>query len=240
MKLQKNEIHPSWYSPIQTSIAQMETDYLQNLEKMPNWLPGRKNLFAAFQTPVESTRYVLLGESPYPRRESANGYAFWDAAVGDLWSETGLAKPVNRATSLRNFIKMLLLGDGLLQHDNLSQQAIAALNKQHLIQSNDELFNGLISQGFLLLNASLVLSDKPVRHDAKAWRPFLNALLTELSQLKPDIQLIIFGNIAKDVATLESSSCFRQFCCEHPYNISFITNPNVLDFFKPFKLLQKD
>ena len=44
----------------------------------------------------------------------ANGYAFWDAAVNELWSDNGLSKAVNRATSLRNFIKMLLVTEGAL------------------------------------------------------------------------------------------------------------------------------
>ena len=43
-------------------------------------------------------RYVLFGESPYPRAQSANGYAFWDAAANSLWAEEGgLHQLLNRA-----------------------------------------------------------------------------------------------------------------------------------------------
>jgi uracil-DNA glycosylase len=75
-------------------------------------------LFAAFAQPLDRVRYVLVGEGPYPRAESATGVCFMDGAVGDLWSEAGLSKPVNRATSLRNFMKMLLVADGQLQLEN--------------------------------------------------------------------------------------------------------------------------
>ena len=101
-------IHPQWHQILNKALQQVEPDYLRQLQSSLNWLPGIENLFAAFSQPLSSTRYILLGESPYPRKQSANGYAFWDGAVGSLWSPTGLSKEVNRATSLRNLIKMLL------------------------------------------------------------------------------------------------------------------------------------
>ena len=57
--------------------------------------------------------YVLFGES-LPRRASANGYAFWDAAVKIMVS-FGNSKTVNRATSLLNILKMLLIAEGCLK-----------------------------------------------------------------------------------------------------------------------------
>ena len=82
------------------------------------WLVARciDRLLAAFQRDRAGVRYLLIGESPYPRRASANGIAFYDAAVDSLWSEQGLSKAVNRATSLRNIVKTALLAEGLLQY----------------------------------------------------------------------------------------------------------------------------
>ena len=97
--------------------------------------------------PLSSVRTILFGESPYPREGSANGYAFWDAAVENLWSDSGLSKAVNRATSLRNFIKMLLLARGDLNHD-FSQPAIAQLDKSTFHRTADEFFTGLLNKGF--------------------------------------------------------------------------------------------
>ena len=172
--------HPSWHADIQQALAQMDTNYAQQLRN-EDFLPAHKDIFNAFSLPKSAVKTVLLGESPYPRYESANGYAFWDAAVQNLWSEKGLDKRVNRATSLRNFIKMLLVARGDLQQDT-SQEAISLIDKKNFIKSNTELFNGLIEQGFLLLNASLIFRPGKVRQDAKAWRPFMTTILRSLSQ----------------------------------------------------------
>ena len=104
-----------------------------------------KKIFNAFTQPLDNTRYILYGESPYPREASANGFAFWDAAVGEVWFAQGLSKSVNRATSLRNFFKMLL-----------TAEPVPA--PQQRIQTLAQLFNNFHQQGFLLLNFNLSLS----------------------------------------------------------------------------------
>src|SRR5690349_3968920 len=108
-------VHPSWQSCLHSALQSMDKAYLDALASTPDWLPGPDKIFNAFSLPVSKVNYLLFGESPYPRAASANGYAFWDAAVSDLWSPQGLSKKVNRATSLRNFLKMLLVAEGLLQ-----------------------------------------------------------------------------------------------------------------------------
>ncbi|MCR9192626.1 MAG: uracil-DNA glycosylase [Gammaproteobacteria bacterium] len=227
--------HPEWHPLLMQALAAMDTDYLQALAQSEVWLPGRQAVFAAFTQSLTATQYILLGESPYPRQQSANGYAFWDAAVGDIWSETGLSKAVNRATSLRHWIKMMLHARGDLQGD-FSQEAIARLDKSAYIQTLSELFQGLLNQGFLLLNASLVYEPKRVPYHAKHWRPFMSTLLRALSQERPDLQLILLGKIAQQLTERDSFRCFEA---EHPYQLTFINNPHVVDFFQPFNLLDK-
>lgn len=235
MKTYLDQVHLSWQPLLEQALAEMEPLYLQNLEQS-HWLPGKDAIFKAFSLPRAKTRYVLLGESPYPRAVSANGYAFWDGAVTDLWSDKGLAKAVNRATSLRNLLKMLLLIDGKLNADNLTQSAIAELPKSDLIQTLPALFERLLQQGFLLLNASLVLSDRPVKQDAKAWLPFMLHVLRQLSAEQP-ITLILWGGIAHVIDKEPSLAHVPREVAEHPYNLSFIHNPKVQDFFRPMRLL---
>jgi uracil-DNA glycosylase len=228
-------IHPQWQPLVGRALEHVERDYLLQLEKTNNWLPGIHSVFAAFSLPLQDTRYILLGESPYPRLESANGYAFWDKAVHVLWSQTGLSKEVNCATSLRNWIKMLLVARGDLQAENCSQAAIAALDKSAYWQTAEQFFSFLVKKkGFLLLNASLVYSKEKVLFHARQWQPFMHHLLLQLTECKPSIQLILLGRIAKQVP---QSSLFSGLQAEHPYNLSFITNPAVLDFFRPLDLL---
>ena len=230
-------VDPSWRTCLKQALAKMHPDYLTQLYHNADWLPGHEKIFNAFTLPVNKINYVLLGESPYPRAKSANGYAFWDAAVTDLWSATGLSKAVNRATSLRNIIKMLLVANGTLHPKATSQADIAEATKDHLVQTNHDFFNNLLSHGFLLLNTSLVLQATEVRKEAKAWQPFLEHVLTFLCQQQPHVELLLLGNIASTVDKLLTHLPIKKRYAEHPYNISFILNPAVLEFFRPLNLL---
>ncbi|EKD74267.1 MAG: Uracil DNA glycosylase [uncultured bacterium] len=230
--------HSSWHLCIKQALAAMDPHYLNELYCSHNWLPGQQNIFNAFSLPVNKTNYVFFGESPYPRATSANGYAFWDAAVKELWSETGLSKSVNRATSLRNILKTLLIAEGMLTPNHTTQLDISNLNKHPLIKTNQELFQHFLEHGFLLLNATLVLRTTQVRKDALAWQPFIQHILHFLFQQRPKIQLILLGNIAKTIDKLIIDD-IKRFYAEHPYNISFMHNSKIIDFFRPLHLLQK-
>ncbi|MFI4963382.1 MAG: uracil-DNA glycosylase family protein [Legionellales bacterium] len=225
--------HSEWKAIVQKALETVDSTYLQEVLRDRTCLPEPQNMCAAFSVPLSQTRYILLGESPYPRASSANGYAFWDQSVGSLWSASGLSKEVNKATSLRNLIKALLVSRGDLE-SNLSQQSIAHVDKSRLVQTAADLFGNLMQRGILLLNASLVYSDGKVPYHARHWKPFMGSLIKQLSQVKPDVQLILFGAIAKGVPQEQLAI---GLLAEHPYNISFISNQQVLDFFKPLDLL---
>lgn len=237
MYFNTQNIDKSWQEIINTALSRVDPDYLADLKHQPNWLPGPEKIFNAFSLPKPKVRVILLGESPYPRQASANGYAFWDATVDSLWSETGLSKPVNRATSLRNFIKMLLVTGDFLTLKDTSQIAIQTLNKQSLIQTNQELFENLLGRGFLLLNASLVFRPGYVKEDAKAWLPFIEFILNALIPQKPT--LLLLGRIAERVNHSDAYAKLRKITAPHPYNLSFIQHPEIINFFKPLTLLEK-
>lgn len=228
--------HSDWKEILINALETMDQDYLHQLMNDKDWLPGKERIFAAFSLPFVKTQYILLGESPYPRKESANGYAFWDNAVGNLWGSNGLNKAVNRATSLRNMIKMLLIARGDL-NTNTSQESIALLDKSFLVQTAEELFEGMMQKGILLLNASLVYSEGKVPYHARQWRLFMQSLFTQLAVIKPDIHLILLGKIAETIAP---DKLPIGLIAEHPYNVSFITNPQVIHFFKPLDLLHHE
>lgn len=232
----KNNCHPEWLPLLNKALGTMDEGYLLNLLNDRQWLPGLERLFAAFSLALSELNYLLLGESPYPREQSANGYAFWDNAVDSLWSEQGLTKTVNRATSLRNIMKMLLIARGSLSNDT-SQDAIAQLDKKPLIKTGAQLFQGMMNKGFLLLNASLVYSEGEVPYHARHWRPFMQSLLEQLAQVKPGVKLILLGKIA---AVIPPNQLPVGLIAEHPYNISFINNAQVIEFFKPLDLLSHD
>jgi uracil-DNA glycosylase len=229
--------HHSWHQILSQALQEVDQRYLEKLGQNTDWLPGINKVFNAFSLPLDKVQYILFGESPYPRACSANGYAFWDERVNEIWSETGLSKPVNKATSLRNIIKMLLVANQSLGVDDMSQPEIKKINKANFISELKGLFDNLLDNGFLLLNASLVFELGKVNYHSRYWLPFIASLLTQLSHHK--ITLILFGKIAQTINNLSGSDAFNKICAEHPYNLSFITNPDVIALFKPMNLLLK-
>jgi uracil-DNA glycosylase len=232
-------VHASWHECLNKSLAKMDANYLVQLSQCHRWLPGHEKIFNAFSLTIDQVNYVLFGESPYPRAQSANGYAFWDADVAELWSSSGLSKKVNRATSLRNILKMLLIAEGSLDKNHTTQPDIANLDKSHFVQTNHEFFTQLLNKGFLLLNATLVLQDGPPQKDARAWQPFIKELLACLLQRRPKVTFILMGRIANEIDKLLPHQPMQKLYVEHPYNLSFVTNPDVIQFFEPLGLLRK-
>ena len=241
--------HPSWRAVLRAgldAVAQADAAYLPALAA-DDFLPNGGRLFAAFSQPLAAVRYVLVGEGPYPRADSATGYCFMDGAVGDLWSETGLSKKVNRATSLRNFMKMLLVADGRLNVARTSGDALAPIAAQvrahgsMLIGSLPELQHNLHRHGFLLLNATLAYrTEVPPVKEARAWLPFVAVVLEALAQRageKPT--LVLWGKIAERLAAMPVAARFPQAVSEHPYNLSFIGNEGMQALFGSLGLLRR-
>jgi uracil-DNA glycosylase len=242
--MQRAQVQPQWHGILGEALATLDTDYLKSLLLDDSWLPGADQLLAAFRRDRSGVRYLLIGESPYPRRESANGIAFYDAAVSQLWSEQGLSKPINRATSLRNIMKTALLAEGLLDKDDdgkIPQSTIAAIDKRGLIKTLDAFFANLQQAGFLMLNATPVLHPdrKPVL-EARYWQPFLEWLLLSIAQqADAKITLLLWGKIAQQVEAMPVSRHYDKLICEHPYNLSFIDNPQMLRLFADLAPLQQ-
>ena len=231
------DVHAEWRDDIVAAYHALDENYRKFVEN-GRYIPSQKRIFNAFKTlPKSKLRYILFGQDPYPREASATGHAFIDGAVRTIFSESGLSKAVNRATSLRNFVKMALVADGRLQPNELSQEAIAALDKRDLIDSIEELRLNFEKNGVLLLNAALLFEEKraSTRH-AKAWQPFVGTLLERIGS---DVELILFGNIAKTIQKIPEAGRFRHRCMEHPYNHTFILNKNAHCLFGPMHLLKK-
>jgi len=245
--------HPSWHAALRAgleAIQEADPAYLPTLAQ-DDYLPTEGRLFAAFTQPMDQVRYVLVGEGPYPRAASATGVCFMDGAVGSLWSEKGLSKQVNRATSLRNFMKMLLVAEGALQAGQTSGDALAGIAAQAQadvegsIQTLADLQDNLTAQGFLLLNASLVFRSHvaPVK-DAKGWKPFFETVLRALAehgqaQGKSLPTLVLWGKIAEQLSGLPLVAQFPRAVAEHPYNLSFIEHSGMQQLFAPMQLLKK-
>lgn len=245
--------HPSWRASLSAAleaVALADPAYLSVLAA-DTYLPTEGRMFAAFAQPLDAVRYVLVGEGPYPRAESATGVCFMDGAVGALWSDKGLSKQVNRATSLRNFMKMLLVADGQLSIEQTNGDALALVSLKAraigspFIQALHDLQQNLMQQGFLLLNASPVFRPHvaPLK-EARAWQPFLQPVLAALADhadaaIRPAPTLVLWGKVAELIKTLPATGRFPKALSEHPYNLSFIGNATMQGLFGAMHLLKK-
>jgi len=237
----------SWRPTLEAAleaVAAADPAYLPALS-IDDYLPTEGRIFAAFAQPLGEVKHVLVGEGPYPRAESATGVCFMDGAVGELWSETGLSKPVNRATSLRNFMKMLLVANGQLNADDTGGSAMvpvaqeARRNGSGTIQTLAQLQDNLIGHGFLLLNAALVFRKHVApATDARAWQPFLQTVLAALASQPQPPTLVLWGKIAEQLKRLPEAARLPQIHAEHPYNLSFIQHKGMQELFGPMELLR--
>jgi uracil-DNA glycosylase len=229
----------SWQSILSEAYSSLDEEYQMFLAQDNHYFPTQENYFNAFKTlPKHKVKFILFGQDPYPRKDSAGGYAFIDNKVEHLFSSSGLSKEVNRATSLRNFIKMLLVANGKLSAQNTSQEAISQLDKTQMIQSIEELRVNFEKNGVLLLNTALIFTDKKSspKH-IKAWRPFMRYLLEALEKEHP--KLILFGTHAVALKKHFSLEHFESIEMPHPYNHTFVTDKNALKLFAKMKLLEK-
>ena len=235
MKLQ---VDSSWQEIIEYAYSGLSSEYRKFLETNKGYFPTYTNFLNAFHTlSLEKTKYILFGQDPYPRVKSASGYAFIDKNVKNLFSEKGFSKEVNKATSLRNFLKMLLLSEGYLESNDLSQNAISKISKDKFIDSIDELRCNFERNGVLLLNTALIFTCKEdTKLHVKEFRVFMHRLLSRLAD--KNIELILFGAMAKDIKKqLPCALEFKTVETLHPYNIGFIHDLRVWSTFAPMNLM---
>jgi len=236
LKFLEPKVHPSWRELLLEALLMLDREYLEFLLSQ-NYLPSNGRLFSAFKTmPKENLKYILFGQDPYPREESAIGYAFIDGKVKEIFNANGLSKEVNRATSLRNFIKMALVAKGLLSATATRKEDIAKINKSELINSIYELKDNFEKNGVLLLNTALTFEDKKrSNYHIKKWKPFIKYLLDNIDS---KVELILFGNPAKKIKK-EFNLEHKAYEMEHPYNVSFINSKEAQELFGKMDLLSK-
>jgi len=229
-------VHESWQEIIDKSLSALSADYRSFLEKDRDYFP--RNFLAPFCTlPREKTEAILFGQDPYPRIQSATGYAFIDGMVKDIFSETGFSKSVNRATSLRNFLKMQLINEGFLSDEDTSQGAIASMDKSGLIDSIQALRVNFENEGILLLNTAPIFTCKSKSaYHVKQFAPFVRALLKECSGF--GMKLILFGRMANSIVNLlPKAHTYTLVQTPHPYNVEFIHHKGARAYFKSKRLL---
>ena len=230
--------HESWHSLLLDALGNMDGDFLHRLNTNRNWLPGVEKCFAAFAVPRNRVRVVWLGESPYPRQESAAGISFYDAAIGPVFRPDGkLTTQINKTTSLRNILKAWFIAIDRLQIDRTKSCHIGCMNKEGLITNLRELFCRGERAGWLWLNAGLSLRTDGTaskRAQIEAWRPLIRCVLQDVS--RRGATTVLLGKFSERFQCLVNDPQIAPHPCMEP----FVRCENMHAFLRNWRYLIED
>jgi uracil DNA glycosylase len=150
----------------------------------PDVVPVRELTFQALKpNPPHKWKVVVFGQNPYPRPESATGIAMFDNTFHD-WKDSQFG----RVVSIRCIIKAAAMWKyGIPKKTPIAD--IRALLKERDAVQPPEWFQAMLTQGVLLLNASLTASSDAVRGDDRHtvfWRPVAERIVEEILKAKRD------------------------------------------------------
>jgi len=136
--------------------------------------PTKEKRFRAFEEcDFDNTKVVILGQDPYPTPDVAQGLCF-------SLPETFMTP------SMRVILKEMLTNAGQEERFEELVKHPSAGNWEHLP-----------GQGVLLLNTALTVQEKAAGSHLDHWKNFTLDLITKLSEEKPDLIWVLWGNYAK-------------------------------------------
>ncbi|MEV6580904.1 ADP-ribosyltransferase domain-containing protein [Streptomyces sp. NPDC051582] len=150
----------------------------------PEVVPVRELTFQALKPhPPHQWKVVVFGQNPYPRPESATGIAMFDNTFND-WQDSQFG----RVVSIRCIIKAAAMWKYGIARKTPIADVRALLRERETVQP-PEWFQAMLTQGVLLLNASLTASGDAAmgadRHTA-FWRPVAERIVEEILKAKQD------------------------------------------------------
>ncbi len=152
--------------------------------------PGGKMFEAFNRTPFHKVKVVIIGQDPYHNPGQAHGLCF------------SVPKGVEIPPSLRNIYKELTTDIGIKYptHGNLESWA---------------------DQGVLLLNATLsVRAHQAGSHQRKGWETFTDAAIKAVAERKENVVFLLWGNYAKNKASLIDENKHLILKAVHPSPLS--------------------
>ncbi|MFD3997579.1 ADP-ribosyltransferase domain-containing protein [Streptomyces sp. NPDC058548] len=153
-------------------------------KRSPEVVPVRELTFQALKPhPPHKWKVVAFGQNPYPRAESATGIAMFDNTFND-WKDSQFG----RVVSIRCIIKAAAMWKyGIVKKTPIAD--VRALLKKEDTVAPPEWFQAMLTQGVLLLNASLTASADgamPTDRHTSFWRPVAEQIVEEILRAKQD------------------------------------------------------
>jgi len=150
-----------------------------------NIVPVRELTFQALKpNPPERWKVVIFGQNPYPRVESATGIAMFDNSFND-WKDSLFG----RVTSIRCIIKAAAMAKHGVPKATSIADIRALLAKNKTVQP-PAWFQAMLTQGVLLLNASLTASTgsradaNDIARHTTFWKPVVEKIVEEILRAK--------------------------------------------------------
>ena len=158
-------------------------------------VPLRELTFQALKpNPPEKWKVVIFGQTPYPRVESATGISMFDNAF-HKWSDPRFLQ----CASMRNILKAALIWGHDISTDTSPKQ-LPPLLAEHNVVPPAEWFQAVLSQGVLLVDASLTRSTDdsiPVAQHVDFWEPvaegIVSAILAAKETAAPEHRGVVFA-----------------------------------------------
>ncbi|MFF3886367.1 ADP-ribosyltransferase domain-containing protein [Streptomyces sp. NPDC001914] len=175
----------SWLPLLKPVIeAQPDAPRFIGKGRSPEVVPVRELTFQALKpNPPHKWKVVVFGQNPYPRPESATGIAMFDNTFSD-WKDSQFG----RVVSIRCLIKAAAMWKyGIVKKTPIAD--VRALLKERDTVQPPEWFQAMLTQGVLLLNASLTASgDGAMGADQHTafWRPVAERIIEEILKAKQD------------------------------------------------------
>ena len=162
-------------------------EFIDNEYNTKTIYPPRENIFFALKnTPYEYVKVVILGQDPCHGEGEAHGMCF------------SVNPGVKVPPSLQNIFKEL--------HRDLGCK----------IPNNGYLLKWA-RQGVLMLNSVLtVQKDKPASHQGKGWEIFTDRIIEEINNKKTPVVFLLWGNFAKQKASLITNEKHLVLTSSHP------------------------
>ncbi|MFJ5073640.1 ADP-ribosyltransferase domain-containing protein [Streptomyces sp. NPDC088553] len=153
-------------------------------KRSPEVVPVRELTFQALKPhPPHKWKVVAFGQNPYPRAESATGIAMFDNTFSD-WKDSQFG----RVVSIRCIIKAAAMWKyGIVKKTPIAD--VRALLRKEDTVAPPEWFQAMLTQGVLLLNASLTASADgavPTDRHTSFWRPVAEQIVEEILRAKQD------------------------------------------------------
>ena len=178
--------------------------------------PSIKDVFKAFKLcPYNNCRVVFIGQDPYPQRGVAQGVLFGNS------SDT----PENKLSPSLQIIK----------------ESVINFEIPHNLITFDPTLESWAKQGILMINSALTTEVGKIGVHMMKWRPFMIALLKQMSMINPGIIYVLFGSqaqilepyISKNnyVLKIEHPAYFARTNKKMPYHIWKDINKILYDLY---------